>query len=86
MAEVLMIACDNPTCKSIGEPEFVPGRDSPKKRGQQVTGPYGWHQGNGWLVGCGPNYSYTACSTTCVGPAVEEMIRRYRAAEDERYE
>jgi hypothetical protein len=85
MAERLMIVCDNPKCKSVGEPEFVPGREGPKKRGQSVMGPYGWHQGEGWLIGCGPAYAYNACSTECVGPAVTEILRQVRQAEEDRY-
>lgn len=68
-----MIKCDNPKCKSYGSPEFVPGVDGPKRRGQKVVGPYGWHQGDGWVIGCGPNYSYVACSDECVGPAIAAM-------------
>ena len=46
--------------------------------------PYGWHQGDGWLMGCGPNYTYMACSTECVGPAVAQVL--FLAAEKDRYD
>src|SRR6185295_4691205 len=59
MAEQLMIRCDNPTCESVGLPEHVPGQygERPKKN-ERVMAPYGCHQGDGWLVGSGPGYSY----------------------------
>jgi hypothetical protein len=79
---VLMIRCDNPACKSIGEPEHVPGRDGPKKRNEKITGPYGWHQGHGWCVGSGPSYDYMACSDECVGPAITELVRQAQAEDD----
>lgn len=75
MAEQLMIKCDNPKCTSVGLPEFVPGQDGPKRKGQRVMGPYGWHQGDGFLIGCGPSYTYMACSDECVGPAVADLKR-----------
>jgi hypothetical protein len=75
MAEQLMIKCDNPKCKNVGLPEYVPGVDGPKKKGAKVMGPYGWHQGDGWLVGSGPDYHYMACSTECVGPAIADLLR-----------
>lgn len=84
MAEKLMIACDNPKCKSFGLPEFVPGRESPKKKGQRVMGPYGWHQGDGFNIGCGPSYTYMACSDACVGPAVIALVEAARDAERNR--
>jgi hypothetical protein len=80
-----MIKCDNPKCKSVGDPEHVPGQyGQRKKRGEKVMGPYGWHQGDGWLVGCGPSYSYMACSTECVGPAVAHLLEMAYEAERER--
>lgn len=78
-----MIQCDNPKCKSTGLPEFVPGREGPKKKGQRIMGPDGWHQGDGFLVGCGPDYTYMACSTECVGPAVAHLLEAIR--DKERY-
>lgn len=84
MAEQLMIACDNPKCKSIDRPEFIPGQDGPKKKGQRVMAPYGWHQGEGWLQGCGPSYRYMACSDACVGPAVIHVVEAARDAERNR--
>jgi hypothetical protein len=86
MAEKLMIACDNPKCSSVGDPEWVPGQDGKRKRkGQVPTGPYGWHQGSGWLVGCGPDYVYYACSSECVGPAINEVVDEIRRKEQERW-
>jgi hypothetical protein len=86
MVERLMIKCDNPKCSSIGEPEFVPGQYGPKKRGQRVMGPYGWHQGDAWIVGCGPSFVYMACSTECVGPAVMDLLEQARRKERGEYE
>ena len=84
MAEVLMIKCDNPKCESVGYPEHVPGQyGQRKKRGEKVVGPYGWHQGDGWCVGSGPNYSYMACSNECVGPAIIAVGQRAMDAEME---
>lgn len=76
MAEQLMIRCDNPTCESVGLPEHVPGQygERPKK-GERVMAPYGWHQGDGFLMGCGPSYTYMACSDECVGPAIVDLVR-----------
>jgi hypothetical protein len=85
MAERLMIVCDNPDCKSVGTPEFIPGQDGPKRKGQRIMGPYGWHQGDGFLIGCGPSYRYMACSDACVGPAVTALVRAARDEENERY-
>jgi hypothetical protein len=85
MAQRLMIVCDNPDCKSVGEPEFIPGQDGPKRKGQRVMGPYGWHQGDGFNIGCGPSYTYMACSDACVGPAVTALVRAARDEENERY-
>ena len=75
MTEVLMIKCDNPKCENVGLPEFVPGRESPKRKGQEVMAPYSWHQGSGFLMGCGPSYKYMACSNECVGPAIIDVLR-----------
>jgi len=76
MSEVLMIRCDNPECKRVGVPEHVPGQYGQRKRkGERVMAPYGWHQGEGFLVGCGPSYSYMACSVECVGPAIIDLLR-----------
>ena len=83
MSEQLMIKCDNPECKSIGEPEWVPGQDGQRKRrGQRATPPYGWHDGSGWVVGCGPHYLYVACSNACVGPAIVAMTDKARQEEN----
>ena len=82
-----MIRCDNPTCENVGTPEFVPGEYGQRKRkGERVMAPYGWHMGDGFLMGCGPSYTYMACSDACVGPAVTEKIRQYHEEEDERYQ
>jgi hypothetical protein len=81
-----MIECDNPSCKVVGQPEFVPGREGPKKRGQRIMGPYGWHQGDGWLVGSGPAYTYMACSAECVGPAIVALVEEARRRENDGYE
>jgi hypothetical protein len=83
--EQLMIKCDNPKCESFGHPEHVPGQyGQRKKKGERVMAPYGWHQGDGWLMGCGPNYTYMACSTECVGPAVAQVLML--AAEKDRFD
>lgn len=82
--EVLMIKCDNPTCKSLGAPEFVPGQYGPKRRGEKVMAPYGWHQGEGFLMGSGPNYAYMACSDSCVGPAIIDKLKRAYEEEQNR--
>lgn len=71
--DVLMVQCDNPKCDSVGHPECV-------VRNRVKNGPYGWHQGKGGLVGCGPNYTYMACSRECVGPAI---IAQLKAAYEE---
>jgi hypothetical protein len=85
MAEQLMIKCDNPKCESVGLPEHVPltpqGKRSTQK-GERVMAPYGWHQGDGWVQGSGPSYTYMACSDACVGPAVEDLV--YMAREVDR--
>jgi len=79
-----MIECDNPKCDSFGRPEFVPGEfGQRKKKSDRVMGPYGWHQGDGWLVGCGPNYTYFACSDECVGPAITAVLDNARRAEND---
>ena len=83
MSQRTMIVCDNPDCGSMGDPEFIPGQDGPKRRGQRVMAPYGWHQGDGWLQGCGPSYTYMACSDACVGPAVVAVVEAER--DKERY-
>ena len=70
-----MIRCDNPTCGAHGRPEYVPGVDGPKRKGARITPPYGWHDGEVVLVGCGPRIYFTACSAGCVGPAVEAMFQ-----------
>ena len=57
-----------------------------KGKGERVIGPYGWHEGDGWLVGGGPNYHYVACSDECVGPAIIGVIEEIRRKEDERYQ
>jgi hypothetical protein len=85
MAERLMIKCDNPRCSNIGEPEFVPGENGTrKKKSDRIMAPYGWHQGDGWLQGCGPSYTYMACSDACVGPAVISLVEMARDAERDR--
>ena len=85
MAEQLMIKCDNPKCENVGLPEHIPGQyGQRKKKGERVMAPYGWHQGDGWLMGCGPNYTYMACSDACVGPAIENLV--YEAREADRYD
>jgi hypothetical protein len=77
-----MIKCDNPTCESTGIPEFVPGEHGErKKKGDRVMAPYGWHQGDGWVQGSGPNYTYMACSDACVGPAIENLCYEAREAD-----
>lgn len=82
MVERLMIECDNPNCDNLGHPEHVPGQDgAPKRKGDKIMAPYGWHQGEGWLMGSGPNYSYMACSDECVGPAIIGVLRREREKE-----
>jgi hypothetical protein len=81
---VLMIRCDNPDCKAIGSPEYVPGQNGErKKRNAKVVAPYGWHQGEGWCVGTVPMFDYVACSTECVGPAITEQVRRFREADEQ---
>ena len=82
VAEILMIECDNPECESVGTPEHVPGEFGRKKKDDKVMGPYGWHQGDGWLVGCGPAYTYHACSGSCVGPAIEHVLYEAREREN----
>jgi hypothetical protein len=74
-----MIKCDNPLCSTIGEPEHIPGK-RPKKN-ERLMAPYGWHMGDGWLIGTGPNYTYFACSDECVGPAVMDLVERARRDE-----
>jgi hypothetical protein len=77
-----MIACDNPKCENVGTPEHIPGEFGQRKRkGEKVMAPYGWHQGDGFLMGCGPDYSYMACSDECVGPAITDLVERAREAE-----
>jgi hypothetical protein len=83
MAERLMIKCDNPKCKSVGVPEWEPSEEE-RATGTRPTGPYGWHQGSGWLVGCGPKYIFDACSDECVGPAIEAVLREAREEEEMR--
>lgn len=79
MAAELMIRCDNPSCKSVGEPEWV---DTRKRKPSPPTAPYGWFEGDGTYVGQGPHIHIYACSIDCVGPAVkaltEEAIEKER--------
>lgn len=74
-----MIACDNPECKSVDTPEFVPGQYGERKRkGQKIQGPYGWLQANVWLVGTGPSFTLMTCSIDCVEPAVISLLQQAR--------
>jgi hypothetical protein len=82
-----MIACDNPKCEVVGQPEHIPGQyGGRKKKGERVMAPYGWHQGDGWLQGSGPAYTYMACSDECVGPAIVDLVDAARRKEREGYE
>jgi hypothetical protein len=86
MAEQLMIKCDNPKCENVGLPEHVPGQyGARKKKGERVMAPYGWHQGDGWLQGTGPAYTYMCCSDECVGPAVAMLCSEARERERDGY-
>ena len=79
MAEQLMIKCDNPKCENVGLPEHIPGLDgAPKRKNERVMAPYGWHMGDGFCMGSGPDYSYMACSDECVGPAITELVYQAR--------
>jgi hypothetical protein len=64
-----MVECDNPACDNTAGPERVKGR-------KYYTGPYGWFQLLGEIVGTGPGFRVDACSDECVGPAVLNQLRR----------
>lgn len=78
MAEVLSIKCDNPVCRNLDTPEHVPWLEENRKRRKtdRITGPYGWIELEGWMVGCGPNIQIVVCSVQCVEPAIDDALRR----------
>jgi hypothetical protein len=78
MALVHKIACDNPDCRQIGEPEHYETNKDGSIKAKSLRPPYGW-----WLVqaGCqgpGPYVKLMTCSVECVTPALEHADHNYR--------
>jgi hypothetical protein len=74
-----MVRCDNPKCKSVGEPEWLPPKGSRKKA---YTAPYGWIQAVVHWVGSGPSLEVDACGLICLQPAVEAKVDEWRHKEE----
>jgi hypothetical protein len=76
-----MFECDNPQCKVVGAPEWIPQLENPRSKKPPVP-PYGWLVVQGTYIGCGPNATVTVCSNACLSPAwehaVEEAYRKDR--------
>ena len=70
MGIIQMVACDNPKCKSVGQPEDV------GKRGKFV-GPYGWFEIEFRVIGPTGMLEVVACSDKCIEPAISEKLRIY---------
>jgi len=64
--QVVRTRCDNPLCKTIGEPES----------GNPYVGPYGWVRLDVVIIGTGPNVSVEVCSSGCITKAVENEFRK----------
>jgi hypothetical protein len=72
---VTRIKCDNPKCKSVGEPEWI-NKDNPT----DYTPPYAWWHVDGNRFGPGPSIQVEVCSVKCISPAITE---KWRALDDQ---
>lgn len=77
MSTVTMIECDNPRCSNVGQPEWLP----PPRSRKQPTGPYGWIDVTGMIIGAGPNVNICVCSVECLQPAWKAALERERRVE-----
>lgn len=65
MAEIVMITCDNPSCKSIGQSES----EGETRKGKHAP-PYGWIVADIGYFGSGPYVKrLVACDNDCLLPA-----------------
>ena len=79
-----MVRCDNPKCKSVGEPEWI-AEEGPSVDPSKYTGPYGWIDSEISFVGSGPALHVDACSVKCLTPAVQDLLEQHRRREEEEY-